>query len=426
MAGCGTCPDQCSCVMVNQCGEQYPGAGTAGAPIVVPERYDYPWVGESSDGSITIAPGDVRNPGDCSDDDGHAPDLVVNFCNVIDPDVYSEGDVLVVHDEDADCRPHRLRDPLLGEVLTRDPVTGRAGWLGGVASFGGDVPYGVPLEFWGDEGAVPGGYALADFRLVDIVDNPNLFAAIGFNASGGIDPGGGQFHLPDKRGVVAAGRDNMGGTPRNLVTDAGADVLGTVLGQETTTLVVGNLPPHTHPLTIASAATGVTVVAAPSAVSIAASGTGISVNGAGTGVSIPSSGAHNHDGAGANHDFLVENSAPAAFVYVDVTAINVDTAGTMRFTSNGLEGGNSYKPNREPLANGNLSAHSHPITDPGHAHSITDPTHSHTVTNSNHGHAISDPGHTHTGTAAANANQTSTPFSRLQPTVFVNYIMRLG
>lgn len=426
MAGCGTCPDQCGCVIANQCGAQYPGEGTADAPILIPERYDYPWVGESSDGSITITPADVRDPQDCSEPDGHAPDLVVNFCNLVNEGDIDEGDLLALPDPlDENCRPHRLRDPLDGEIMGRT-ANGKAGWVGGVVAFGGEVPWGVPLEFWGSEASVPDGWALCDGHLEPQVDNPNLFGTIVFNASGGVEPAPGMFAVPDKRGVVSAGRDNMGGAAANRLTDPNADVLGAIIGVEAEALAIGNLPAHTHPLAINASATGVTVNAAPSAVSIAPSGTGISVAGAGTGVSVVSGGAHNHDGAGANHDFLVENTAPAAFVYVDVTAINVDTANTMRFTSNGLEGGNSYKPNREPLANGNLSAHGHSISDPGHAHGISDPGHSHAVTNSNHGHGITDPQHTHTGTANTNPAMVATPVSKVQPTQAVNYIIRLG
>lgn len=422
MAGCGTCPDQCGCIIVNDDGEQYPGIGTEDNPIVIPEALDAPWVGTSSDGSITITPGDVYP----AESDGHAPDLIVDFCNVIDADDVNDGDLLVVRDEDTDCRPHRLRDPAPGEVLARDPGTGRAGWVSGVASFGGDVPYGVPLEFWGSEGSVPSGYALCDGHLEDQALNPNLFATIGFNASGGVEPAPGMFAVPDKRGFVTAGRDDMGGTSANRITDPAADILGDDTGVEAAALTVANLPPHTHPLSIASAATGVAVVGAASNVSISNSGTGISVAGAGTGISIPSSGTHNHDGAGANHDFIVENSAPAAFVYLAVTAVNVDTANTFRMTSNGVEGGLSRKPNREPLASGTLSAHSHSVSDPGHAHAISDPGHGHAVTNGVHGHAVSDPGHVHTGTATANAAHTGDPVSRVQPTQFVNYILRLG
>ena len=407
MAGCGTCPDQCSCVIVNQCNEQYPGAGSADAPIVVPERYDYPWVGASSDGSITIEPNDVRAEGDCSDPDGHAPDLRVNFCNVVDDGLPADGgDVLVLVDDDEECRPHRLRDPLPGEVLARNE-DGQAGWVAGVASFGGDMPYGVVMEFWGSAAAVPDGYGLADGGLIPIADNPNLFATINFNASGGVDPGGGMFRKPDKRGMPSAGLDNMGGTPANRVTDPQADVIGGVVGVEAAALTVGNLPPHTHPLAITGAATGVSVNAGPSAVSI---------GGAGTGIAIVADGNHTHNGAGANHNFLVENGAPAVFNYLDITAQNVDTAGTMRFTSNGVEGGNSYKPNREP--NTAFAG--------THGHGVSDPTHTHSVTNGNHGHTISDPTHTHGGTANANANQLATPVSRMQPTTFCNFILRLG
>ena len=58
------------------------------------------------------------------------------------------------------------------------------------------------------------------------------------------------FNLPDLRGRVPAGLDNMGGTAANRLTSAGSGVLGTVLGNaggaETNTLTTAQLASHTH------------------------------------------------------------------------------------------------------------------------------------------------------------------------------------
>lgn len=395
MAGCGECPDQCSCVVVNQCAEQYPGAGTADAPIIIPERYDYPWVGESSDGTISITPADVRDPGDCSEPDGHNPDLTVNFCNVIDGDNAEDGDVLVVRDEDADCRPHRLRDPLEGEVLARDPVTGRASWQGGVASFGGDMPYGVPLEFWGSEAAVPLGYGLCDFGLIPIADNPNLFATIGFNASGGVDPGGGMFHKPDKRGYVAAGRDNMGGTPANRVTHANADVLGGTLGAETLTIAIGEVPVHSHGVNDPGHSHGF------------AGGThSHSITDPGHGHATIAAGDHFHyPGSGSIRGFITYEGATsnaAISVAGDDDVIIVLSAGDL-----------SQKNNAATL---NEGTHTHTITGSGTGITVNDASVGGTVNGAGTGISIQNAG----GGGAIPAPR------KLQPTQFVNYIIRLG
>ena len=61
--------------------------------------------------------------------------------------------------------------------------------------------------------------------------------------------------LPDLRGRVTAGKDNMGGTTASRLTSAGSGITGTTLGvaggTETHTLTAGQsgLPSHSHSLT---------------------------------------------------------------------------------------------------------------------------------------------------------------------------------
>ncbi|RMG88415.1 MAG: tail fiber protein, partial [Chloroflexi bacterium] len=50
------------------------------------------------------------------------------------------------------------------------------------------------------------------------------------------------FNLPDLRGRVIAGLDNMGGTSANRVTDASADSIGGAMGAETHTLTASQIP----------------------------------------------------------------------------------------------------------------------------------------------------------------------------------------
>lgn len=58
------------------------------------------------------------------------------------------------------------------------------------------------------------------------------------------------FNVPDFRGRVAAGRDNMGGTAANRLTTAGAGIAGVNLGDaggaQTVTLTTTEMPAHTH------------------------------------------------------------------------------------------------------------------------------------------------------------------------------------
>ncbi len=89
---------------------------------------------------------------------------------------------------------------------------------------------------------------------------------------------GGLFYLPDVRGRVLAGKDDMGGSAANRLTSGGSGINGVALngsgGAETHTLVTANLPPYTPsgivtgtvPLTYQNIlpATGGTTVGTPS------------------------------------------------------------------------------------------------------------------------------------------------------------------
>lgn len=55
--------------------------------------------------------------------------------------------------------------------------------------------------------------------------------------------------LPDLRGRVLAGKDDMGGTPAGIVTDAEADKAGGEFGDETHTLTEAELATHDHTIT---------------------------------------------------------------------------------------------------------------------------------------------------------------------------------
>jgi hypothetical protein len=55
-----------------------------------------------------------------------------------------------------------------------------------------------------------------------------------------------RLSLPDKRGRIGVGLDNMGGTSANVVTNTNADILCGVSGEESHTLLVSELPSHFH------------------------------------------------------------------------------------------------------------------------------------------------------------------------------------
>lgn len=102
----------------------------------------------------------------------------------------------------------------------------------------------------------PRGWLMCQGQLLSIAQNTALFSLLGTTYGGN---GQTTFGLPDYRGRVAVG----------IGTGPGPNVVqGEASGTPTTTLLVSNLPAHTHPL---NAKTGVGNQAAPTGHLLAAS-----------------------------------------------------------------------------------------------------------------------------------------------------------
>lgn len=114
----------------------------------------------------------------------------------------------------------------------------------------GSVPAGVVMDFAG--AAAPTGYLMCYGQEVDRTAYSLLFAAIGTTYGAG--NGTTTFNLPDARGRVTAGKDDMGGTAAGRLTAAvvGAG-LGAAGGEESHTLTTAEIPAHTHTGATASA-----------------------------------------------------------------------------------------------------------------------------------------------------------------------------
>ncbi|CBS87788.1 phage tail protein [Azospirillum lipoferum] len=108
------------------------------------------------------------------------------------------------------------------------------------------VPTGALLAFGG--AIAPAGYLLCDGSAVDRTTYSDLFAVLG--TSFGAGDGATSFNLPDLRGRVPAGKDDMGGTAANRLTSTGSNIAGTTLGAsggaETHTLTTAQMPNHYH------------------------------------------------------------------------------------------------------------------------------------------------------------------------------------
>jgi microcystin-dependent protein len=100
------------------------------------------------------------------------------------------------------------------------------------------VPAGSLFPFAGT--AIPPGFLLCYGQQVSQTTYAQLYAAVGSTWG---TPAGGNFYLPDLRGRLVAGADNMGGTAATRLTGY---TLGTVGGEQTHTLTTPEMPSHTH------------------------------------------------------------------------------------------------------------------------------------------------------------------------------------
>lgn len=108
------------------------------------------------------------------------------------------------------------------------------------------MPTGCVVDYAGS--SAPAGWLFCDGSAVSRTNYAALFAAI--STTFGAGDGSTTFNLPDARGRVTAGKDNMGGSAANRLTTGGSGVNGTNLGAaggaETQTLSLAQIPSHTH------------------------------------------------------------------------------------------------------------------------------------------------------------------------------------
>lgn len=114
------------------------------------------------------------------------------------------------------------------------------------------LPSGVIMDFAGS--SVPSGWLICDGAAVSRVTYSDLFTAI--STTFGAGNGTTTFNVPDYRGRIGVGKDNMGGSAANRITAAVSGIVGTTLaavgGEQGHTLVTAEMPAHTHTAAVVS------------------------------------------------------------------------------------------------------------------------------------------------------------------------------
>lgn len=121
--------------------------------------------------------------------------------------------------------------------------SGAPAWAVNSGGGGSGVPVGTVVPFAGT--SAPSGWLFLYGQAISRDDYSSLFAALGTTYGAG--DGSTTFNLPDLRGRVVAGKDDMGGTSANRLTSPiNGDNLGANGGSESHTLTTAQMPSHNH------------------------------------------------------------------------------------------------------------------------------------------------------------------------------------
>lgn len=124
-----------------------------------------------------------------------------------------------------------------------------------VSQLGSAFPVGMIVDYAG--ATPPVGWLLCYGQAISRTDYAALFTAIG--TAYGAGDGTTTFLLPDCRGRLRAGRDNMGGTDAERLSGFWSNLartLGGVFGTASHILITGQMPTHSHTVSGTAASNG--------------------------------------------------------------------------------------------------------------------------------------------------------------------------
>lgn len=169
--------------------------------------------------------------------------------------------------------------------------------LASLAGGASPIPVGAGSDYWGT--TAPSGWVFAYGQALSRTTYSALFSVMG--TTHGAGDGSTTFNIPDKRGRSSFGKDDMGGTSANRITNQtggwDGDTLGAAGGSETHQLTQAQLPAYsiTFNKQFGSATTGATSIII----------TGNTVNGSGSINSGGSDSPHNNLPPGISVPYII-------------------------------------------------------------------------------------------------------------------------